>query len=102
MTDEEIKKLSEDCALFYQGRPSNKGYELSNRLTIESYANMVLKWLSGKFCIVPKSKLQEIYHQLKLELGDGGCSEYQDDINMEKESLLKDIFGKSLFEEDKE
>lgn len=43
--------------------------------------------------MVERKKVQEIYHQVKLELGDGGCSEYQDDINMERESLLKTFFG---------
>ena len=61
MTDEVIRKLSEECALYYQGRPSNKGYELSNRLTIESYALMTLRWLSDKFCIVEKELIRKEY-----------------------------------------
>ena len=71
MTDEDIRKLSKECALYYQGRPSNKGYELSNRLTIESYALMTLRWLTDKFCIVEKDKARELA-RLTLE---NGCSE---------------------------
>ncbi|MBD5241447.1 MAG: hypothetical protein HDS59_05150 [Barnesiella sp.] len=88
MTQEEIKKMA-------------RRFELDMYPTMPDMlsAKAMLEWLSKDYCIVPKSKVREIYHQIKLELGDGGCSEYQDDINMEKEDLLKSLFGKSLFEE---
>ena len=88
MTQEEINKMA-------------RRFELDMYPTMPDMlsAKAMLEWLSKDYCIVPKSKVREIYHQIKLELGDGGCSEYQDDINMEKEDLLKSLFGKSLFEE---
>ena len=51
--------------------------------------------------MVERKKVQEIYHQIKLELGDGGCSERQDDINMEKESLLHSLFGDKCLPDEK-
>ena len=59
--------------MYYQGRPSNKGYELSNRLTIEGYAKMVLKWLSDKFCIVEKDQARRL---AKLTFEYGGSDDY--------------------------
>lgn len=96
MTEEEIKKLAEECALYYQGRPSNKGYELSNRLTIESYANMVLKWLSSKFCIVEKEKARE----LQQMVFDNQCSVDYNLIDGLSDWVEINL-GSSLFEEDK-
>ncbi|MBD5381973.1 hypothetical protein [Clavibacter sp.] len=60
MTSEDIHKLAEECSLYYQGRPAKRGYELSNRLTIESYALMTLGWLSKDYFIVPKDRVEKI------------------------------------------
>ena len=87
MTEEDIRKLSEECALYYQGRPSNKGYELSNRLTIEGYAKMVLKWLSDKFCIAEKEKVKNF-----LELSEVHALDAIDAVE-----FIEDIFGKDIF-----
>ena len=104
-TPEEIKKIAKEYGKSVTDNVSYNAYSDPNKrreIAAKSgayQARMVLEWLSKDYCIVPKSKVREIYHQIKLELGDGGCSEYQDDINMEKEDLLKSLFGKSLFEE---
>ncbi len=63
MTEEEINKLAEDCSYHYQGRPVLRGYELSNRLTIQSYAAMAFKWLLKDYCIVPKDVVRAIYNR---------------------------------------
>ena len=104
MTPEELKNLAEQCVLYYQGRPSNKGYELSNRLTIEAYAKMTLKWLSERYCLVEKSKVKEIYDN---HIGNikSGCFEYlapQVENYMQAcyRSALQKIFGKELFKEE--
>ena len=95
MTEEDIRKLSEECALYYQGRPSHKGYELSNRLTIEGYAKMALKWLSEKFCIVEKEKIKALYSKMEL---DGNHVDSDNDWAIyEAMDELEKIFGSELF-----
>ena len=102
MTPEEIKKIAREYAeatIETNGFSADMLEELLEEQKYKAYS--VLTHISQDYYIVPKSNVQEIYHQIKIELGDGGCSEYQDDINMEKENLLKGLFGKSLFEEEK-
>lgn len=97
MTPEEIKKLSEECALHYQGRPANEGYELSNRLTIESYALMTLKWLLKDYAIVPKSKVRGEYTDAVAE---GNHAHVKHQIQSRTRlRTLESIFGKDMFEE---
>lgn len=99
MTDEEIKKLAEECSLYYQGRPAKRGYELSNRLTIESYALMTIKWLSERYCIVDRGVLKERYKESELQ----SMSNSRIDMvsGTSRMILLESIFGKDMFEEDK-
>ena len=91
-TPEEIEKLAKQYAEFTD-------LSVVDQLRVKLISKEFLTWVLRDYCVVPKSKVREIYHHIKLELGDGGCSEYQDDITMEKEDLLKSLFGKSLFEE---
>lgn len=70
MSEEEIKDLAEQCSLYYQGRPTKRGYELSNRLTIESYALMTFKWLSERYEIVAKEKVREEYTEIQQQIKD--------------------------------
>lgn len=102
MTDEQIKKLAEECSLYYQCRPSNKGYELSNRLTIESYALMTLKWLSERYCIVPKEQVKDTYNNFADKLTDRFHLTAQERAiaHASIASALVHIFGKDMFEEE--
>lgn len=59
-----------------------------NELTFKMAVNHLLQ----RFCIVEKDAVRKEYHEIKLALGDGGRSEREDDINMEKEALLKSLF----------
>lgn len=84
---EELKRLYND------GIKHNKINRVAIYKSLFGYHNLTSDTEPDEMLMVERSKVQEIYHQIKLELGDGGCSEYQDDINMEKESLLKYLFG---------
>lgn len=51
-----------------------------------------LRWLCKRYCLVEKETIRKEFHEIKLALGDGGHSEWEDDINVEKEVLLKSLF----------
>lgn len=59
---------------------------------IQDDAEEFLWWLCKRFCLVEKESVRKEYHEIKLALGDGGRSEWEDNINMEKESLLRYLF----------
>lgn len=51
-----------------------------------------LKWLLRRYYLVEKGTVRKEYHEIQLALGDGGRSEWEDDINMGKEVLLESLF----------
>lgn len=50
------------------------------------------RFLLRRFYLVEKEAVRKEFHEIELALGDGGRSEWEDDINMEKEALLKSLF----------
>lgn len=55
-------------------------------------AESVIRFLLRRYALVEKEAVRKEYHEIKLALGDGGRSELEDDINMEKEALLESLF----------
>lgn len=96
MTDSEITALAREYA-----EEEAKGTAVESlpdgfkEYVIQRNANQFekhLRWLLRRFCLVEKEAVRKEYHEIKLALGDGGHSEWEDDINMEKEALLKSLF----------
>ena len=88
-TLEEIRKLSEQYAELTDGSPVDKAY-------IRSIAQCYTEWLFNQYCIVPKCKLIEKVKNTKWMKEHGRAFEAE-----VREELLSDIFGRSLFGEDK-
>ena len=88
--------------MYYQGKTANKGNELSNRLTIEGYALMILKWLSKDHCIVPKKRVKDYYkgHQRQLSMPSNDPRDAYEQKDSKSQILaLENIFGKEIFKE---
>ena len=104
-TPEEIKKIAEEYGKSVTDNVSYNAYSDPNKrreIAAKSgayQARMVLEWLSKDYCIVPKSKVKEVmeYPQRHTELIQGTM--HFQVIGIKK--ALIDIFGKSLFEEEK-
>ena len=98
MTDEEIKRM----ARLFAEETSN-GDALDPHIDFaEEYAIEVLRWLSGRYCIVPKSKVKELYdcycqHEQTCKAKDLHNATL---IAIGSQATMVDIFGKSLFEEE--
>lgn len=106
-TPEEIKKI----ARLFAYETSN-GDALDPHIDFaEEFAVEVLQWLSKDFCIVPKSLLKEHYEDVcedirdydgkgKFGLSCADMTMYQRARGMKQ--MLYRLFGKSLFNEEKE
>ena len=92
MPQEEIKKIAKEYALKH-----SSAYVTAS--LIESIINGFTEQLSKDYCIVPKSKVKEVmkYPPRQPELIQGTM--HFQVIGIKK--ALIDIFGKSLFEEEK-
>lgn len=91
-TPTEIKRLAEEYAELTDGSPADKAYI---RVITQCFA----EWLSKTYCIVPKSKIKEIYDcykQHKQVTSKKGLHEAML-IARGSISAMHDIFGKSLF-----
>ena len=99
-TPEEIKKIEAEYAELHRISESEAYYE--NKQNIETEAVLpILQWLSKDYCIVPKTLLKELYD----------CYKQHESVSKEKglyesemiargsQATMRDIFGKSLFEE---
>lgn len=96
MTDKEIKKIALQFALEKSEEEAYDPFEYE-------YAAEVLKWLSKDYCIVPKRQLKELYdcyrqheHTCKAKGLHNATL-----IAIGSQATMRDIFGKSLFEEEK-
>ena len=105
MTDEEIKKLAEqygknvtDKLDYDMSDTPDSDYKLEVACTTFA-AEPVIKWLSERFCIVPKSKVKECYGFTQLE----GIQQHEVVVAADAVAqTMKSLFGKEMFEEDTE
>lgn len=118
MTDEEIKKIAREYAE-YCCRETNYEVDIVERnmdlhICADEVAMPLLEWLSKDYCIVPKSKLNELVTEDRYYQGYNGLLQtFPEDLIPERTDwrsikdyadglyyLIEDIM--SLFEEDKE
>ena len=101
-TPEEIKKLSDAYAEYMcpVGDYCGGVYDDQRNSDLPIYkddAKSVLEWLSKDYCIVPKSKLQGEYTKSYSAAFDNTtCLDRQ--YARGRYQVLREIFGKSLFE----
>lgn len=103
-TPEEIKKIASEYGeseanCFDYDMYSNPDFR--HKLKAKSEANKakaVLEWLSRDYCIVPKSKVKEMYEKSKTMIRSNSIIDQ--DCGIVRNSLMDYLFGKSLFEDE--
>lgn len=101
MTDAQINALAHEYAGAVTPHDKDEFYYEAAFHRNEKEFCKALEWLSERFCVVEKSKLEAELHKIRLALGDGGRSEWEDEINFEKEYLLKELFPEIFKDEEK-
>lgn len=103
MTDEEIRKIASEYAEYmcpvgdYCGGVSDDQRNADLPIYKDD-AKSVLEWLSKDYCIVPKSKVKELY--AKTESDHCHVDEDNDWVVDMMLGRMEDIFGKEMFEEE--
>ena len=103
-TPEEIKNLAHEYGVLMA-----KDIPMSNCLknevvsSTEDYIVQFMSWLTKDYCIVPKSQLKELYdcyrqHEQTCKVKGLHNATL---IAIGSQATMRDIFGKSLFEEEK-
>ena len=103
-TPEEIKKIAEEFAEYKLNKQYSSFPENLKQRVFSDTANIITEWLkflSKDYCIVPKSELKEIYACYKQheEVSDKKGLHEAMLIARGSQATMRDIFGKSLFEE---
>ena len=96
MTEEEIKKLARE----YAESVSFRDAEDPNIQIEYDFALPVIEWLCKRFCIVEKSKVQNLSseHHNELRGLEKGCWAWF--FYDGRKDLIRTLFGKEMFEEE--
>lgn len=101
-TPEEIKKIAEEFAEYKLNKQYPSFPENLKQRVFSDTANIITEWLeflSKDFCIVPKRKLQREYKKsYSAAFEPTTCLDRQ--YARGRYQVLREIFGKSLFEEE--